>query len=266
MPTDAEHRTARPPTDLKRLESGLDNLETGGRQKPSAKTYLGSAAVPADRDRGDHPHLADRLLAAAPAGLRPPRARTGARRPAGAGRAGPPVAVEHQQHPTRRPGVRHLDPRRDPHRPRPRLLPEAARHLRPDPHRPAAAAVGGLGARRDHLVRPVGRDHLRGRPARRRALDRQRPARRHGPDPAHLPARGPGHGRQGVRPHLAHRPACRVARLPRRPRAGLGLRVALAHGRRAHRGVTGPRARASARCSTPADPSATWPSSSAPSR
>lgn len=33
-------------TDLKRLESGLDNLETGGRQKQSAKTYLARLLSP----------------------------------------------------------------------------------------------------------------------------------------------------------------------------------------------------------------------------
>ena len=40
-------------------------------------------------------------------------------------------------------------------------------------------AVGRLGARRDHLVRAHQRRDLRRRPARRRAVDRQRPAHRH---------------------------------------------------------------------------------------
>ena len=60
----------------------------------------------------------------------------------------------------------------------------AAPRVRPDHHRAAVAAVGRLGARRDHLVRADRRDDLRGHPARRGAVDRQRPARRHRPGAA----------------------------------------------------------------------------------
>lgn len=43
MPTD---QSLDGTTDLKRLESGLDNLETGGREKPSAKSYLARLLSP----------------------------------------------------------------------------------------------------------------------------------------------------------------------------------------------------------------------------
>jgi NitT/TauT family transport system permease protein len=45
MPTD-QSVDGTTSTDLKRLESGLDNLETGGRQKPSAKTYVARLLSP----------------------------------------------------------------------------------------------------------------------------------------------------------------------------------------------------------------------------
>jgi NitT/TauT family transport system permease protein len=45
MPTDASVDTTTS-SDLKQLESGLDNLETGGRHKPSAKTYLARLLSP----------------------------------------------------------------------------------------------------------------------------------------------------------------------------------------------------------------------------
>lgn len=45
MPTDASLDTTNA-TDLKRLESGLDNLETGSRQKPSAKSYFARLLSP----------------------------------------------------------------------------------------------------------------------------------------------------------------------------------------------------------------------------
>ena len=48
-------------------------------------------------------------------------------------------------------------------------------------------------------------------------------------------------GAQGTAACRAHRAAGGMARLPRRPRAGLGVRLALADGRRADRRVPGPR-------------------------
>ena len=80
--------------------------------------------------------------------------------------------------------------RRD--RDRARRLAAAAPRVRPDHHRPAVAAVGRLGARRDHLVRAHRRDDVRGHPARRGAVDRQRAARRDRPGAAAVPARRPG--------------------------------------------------------------------------
>ena len=45
MPADSSVDTTTP-TDLKRLEAGLDNLETGGRQKTSAKSYVARLLSP----------------------------------------------------------------------------------------------------------------------------------------------------------------------------------------------------------------------------
>ena len=45
MPTDQNLDTTTA-SDLKRLESGLDNLETGGRQKASAKSYFARLLSP----------------------------------------------------------------------------------------------------------------------------------------------------------------------------------------------------------------------------
>ncbi len=202
-----------------------------------------AGAVAADRDRGDHRHLAARVLPAAAAGLHHPRSAAGVGRPRQPGRAADPVAVDVQQHPPRRPGLPHRAGHRHPDRPGPRPEQQAARRLRPHPHRPAGAALGGLGAGGHHLVRPVRRHHLHRRAPRRRPVHRQRPHRRHRPDPADLPARRAGARRQGPPASLAHRPARRLARIPRRTRAGLGLRLAIPHGRRAHRRLTRPRPR-----------------------
>ena len=56
--------------------------------------------------------------------------------------------------------------------------PLAARRDRADRQRAAEPAVGRLGARGDHLVPALQRRDLHRRPARRRAVDRQRPAQR----------------------------------------------------------------------------------------
>ena len=60
MPADSSVDTTTP-TDLKRLEAGLDNLETGGRQKTSAKSYVARLLSPLGAGGGS-------LLASAEAG------------------------------------------------------------------------------------------------------------------------------------------------------------------------------------------------------
>ena len=94
---------------------------------------------------------------------------------------------------------------------------------RADPDRPADPALGGLGAGRDHLVRPDRRGDLRGRAARRGPVDRQRAGGRRRPGAAAVPARRPGRsaprgcGRSPARPA-----ARRAARLPRRAASRAG--------------------------------------------
>ena len=114
--------------------------------------------------------------------------------------------------------------------------PAAAARVRPDHLRPAVAAVGGLGAGRDHLVRP--------RPTRRSTRSScSAPSRRSSTacSPASTRCRRCSCGSARCSARAAGRgsgyvaAAGRAARLPRRAQAGLGVLVALAHGRRAHR-------------------------------
>ena len=67
----------------------------------------------------------------------------------------------------------------------------------------------------DHLVRADRRDDLRGRPARRGAVDRQRAGLRRRPGAAAVPAGRPGARRPRAGRGPAHRAARRAARLPR---------------------------------------------------
>ena len=106
---------------------------------------------------------------------------------------------------------------------------------RPDHLGPAGAPLRRVGARRHHLVRPVRRHRLLRDPDGRDPVDRQRPHRRRRAGAAAAAA-----GRHRARCHaLAARdrrdPARRASRLRRRPQAGLGVLLALAHGRRDHR-------------------------------
>ena len=82
-----------------------------------------------------------------------------------------------------------LDRHRDPDRSGGRRLPLRAGRDRSDPHGPADAAVGRLGAVRDHPVRPQADRallrHLHGCDP----VDRERPRRRHRPDAADLQPR-----------------------------------------------------------------------------
>ncbi|PYD00448.1 uroporphyrinogen-III C-methyltransferase [Microbacterium esteraromaticum] len=99
------------------------------------------------------------------------------------------------------------------------------------PHR---AALGGVGARGDHLVRAERCHRLLRDPDGRDPVDRERTALGHRPGAA---AAAPGGHRAGGEPVAAgHRgdAARRTAGLLRRSEAGLGVLVALAHGRRDH--------------------------------
>ena len=128
--------------------------------------------------------------------------------------------------------------------------------------RPAVAALGGVGARRHPVVRARREGallrHLHGRDP----LDHQRDDQRHRPGPAAVPAgrAGPRRPRPVARPLRAA--ARRAAWLPGRAQAGLGVLVALADGRRAHRHAPASSASAWVRCSTSPAPSATSRASS----
>ena len=126
----------------------------------------------------------------------------------------------------------------DRHADRPAALPRppAAPGLRPDHHRAAVDAVGGLGAR----WRSCGSRCPRARstsssswaPSRRSSTARSAAStrcRRSTPGSAHVL------GARGLLAGPARAAAGGAARLHRRPQAGLGVLLALAHGGRAHR-------------------------------
>ena len=123
------------------------------------------------------------------------------------------------------------------------------RGVRPDPHRPAVAAVGRLGAGRDHLVRPQRRRRCTRsscsapcRPSSTACSPASTRCRRCScGSAASLGARG------WTRIRYVLLPAA-LPGLPRRPQAGLGVLLALADGRRDHHprrlgGRPGPAAR-----------------------
>lgn len=85
------------------------------------------------------------------------------------------------------------------------------------------------------LAGPEQLDDVRGDPARRGPLHRQRPGVRHRPGAAAVPAGGPHDGRDGSEGRLAHRAPGLAARLPGRSEAGLGLLLAVADGGGDHR-------------------------------
>ena len=108
------------------------------------------------------------------------RRRVGERAPAG-GRDHEPRARRHR--------LPHRHRRRHADRPAARRGAAAAPRRRPDHLGPAGAAVGRVGARRDHLVRPVGRHRLLRDPDGRDPVDRQRAHRRRRPGAAAAAAR-----------------------------------------------------------------------------
>ena len=247
-------------SELSRLEAGLDALETGGRQRASVTTLASRALAP--------------LIAIAVIVLiwqiiiwiqwQPdyiiPSPTQGLERAREPGDRGHPVAGHLQQHSPGCAGLHHRDRRRHADRLGTRPEQQAAPDLPPDPHRPAATAVGRVGPGRDHLVRTVRRHDLHGHPC-SVPFPPSSIGLINGIDqiPAALPSCRTGPGGEGLQADLPHRAPRSLARLPRRPRAGLGVRLALADGRRAHRGLAPRLARAWARCSTPVAPSVTWP-------